>query len=100
MDVRKYAITNDQRDRILVLEEGHFADLKGLGIKPAKLTQTASAFANASGGGLDIGIDEVGSLIWRQRTAICRYSSSCTPSVSTTVTHSWKTPKPMGSYSR
>jgi ATP-dependent DNA helicase RecG len=51
-------ITHSQRDRILELEEGHFADLKAIDIAPAKLTKTIAAFANADGGELFIGIDE------------------------------------------
>lgn len=53
-------ITPDQRDKILTLEEGHFADLKGKRIRPSKLTQTVSAFANASGGEIYLGIEEHG----------------------------------------
>jgi len=51
-------ITHEQRDQILGLEEGHFDDLKSVDIRPAKLTKTLSAFANASGGELYIGVDE------------------------------------------
>jgi ATP-dependent DNA helicase RecG len=51
-------ITSAQREAILKLAEDHFHDLKALAIAPAKLTQTISAFANAAGGELYIGIDE------------------------------------------
>jgi ATP-dependent DNA helicase RecG len=44
--------------RILSLEEDHFCDLKAIEIAPSKLTRTLSAFANAAGGDLYIGIDE------------------------------------------
>jgi ATP-dependent DNA helicase RecG len=43
---------------LLAREEGHFSDLKAIEIKPAKLTRSMSAFANADGGELYIGIDE------------------------------------------
>jgi ATP-dependent DNA helicase RecG len=51
-------ITGAQRDRLLNLEEGHFADLKGIGVSTKKLGQTVSAFANAGGGDLYVGIAE------------------------------------------
>lgn len=44
--------------KVLSVEEGHFADLKSIDIRPAKLTNTISAFSNAEGGELYIGIDE------------------------------------------
>lgn len=51
-------ISTDQRDLVLALPEGHFHDLKSKDIAPAKLTKTISAFANAAGGELYVGIDE------------------------------------------
>lgn len=45
-------------EKILSVEEGHFSDLKSIDISPNKLTRTLSAFANAEGGELYIGIDE------------------------------------------
>jgi ATP-dependent DNA helicase RecG len=51
-------ITPDQARAILALEEGHFQDLKAVDIKPAKLTESVAAFANASGGEIFVGIDE------------------------------------------
>ncbi len=51
-------ISAEQRDLILALPEGHFHDLKSRDIAPGKLTRTISAFANAAGGELYIGIDE------------------------------------------
>jgi ATP-dependent DNA helicase RecG len=51
-------ITGRERNRLLTLDEDHFCDLKGIDIAPAKLTRTVSAFANASGGDIYIGISE------------------------------------------
>ena len=48
-----------QRDIVLALPEGHFHDLKSKDIAPAKLTRTIAAFANASGGEVYVGIDEI-----------------------------------------
>jgi ATP-dependent DNA helicase RecG len=53
-------ITADQAAKILEKSEGHFGDFKSKAIKPARLTKTLSAFANADGGELYVGIDEQG----------------------------------------
>ena len=51
-------ISTEQVQKLLEIEEGHFADLKSTDVGPAKLTRTISAFSNASGGELYIGVDE------------------------------------------
>lgn len=51
-------ITDIQRDKILAIVENHFNDLKSKEIAPAKLTRTLSAFSNAVGGDLFLGILE------------------------------------------
>lgn len=58
MAINKVEITEEQVQRILLYEEGHFLDLKAIEIAPAKLTRHISAFANADSGELYIGIDE------------------------------------------
>lgn len=58
MDIPVARITEDQAKRTIVAEEGHFLDVKSIDISPSKLTRSISAFANASGGELYIGIDE------------------------------------------
>jgi len=58
MAIDVFEIKPEQAKYILDLDEGHFADLKSLDIAPAKLTKSISAFANADGGELFIGIDE------------------------------------------
>jgi ATP-dependent DNA helicase RecG len=45
-------------ERILQLEEGHYLDVKRVEIKPSKLSETISAFANTSGGEVFVGIAE------------------------------------------
>jgi len=52
-------VTDKQFNMVLSYKEGHFLDLKSIDITPAKLTKTISAFANADGGELFIGVDEV-----------------------------------------
>jgi ATP-dependent DNA helicase RecG len=44
--------------RVLETEESHFYDVKAVEAKPSKLTEDMSAFANADGGELFIGIDQ------------------------------------------
>lgn len=48
------------RAQLLAIEESHIADLKAKAVSPAKLTKALSAFANAEGGELFIGIEENG----------------------------------------
>jgi ATP-dependent DNA helicase RecG len=52
-------ISKEQRDKILGLEEDHFTDLKSKDIRPSRLTEAVSSFANTSGGEVYIGIDEI-----------------------------------------
>ncbi len=56
MDV--VAVTDDQADRLLSRQEGHFLDFKATDIAPGKLTKALSAFINADGGDLYVGIAE------------------------------------------
>lgn len=58
MSIQKISLAKNQIYKILQLEEGHFADLKSIDISPAKLTKAISAFANADGGELYVGVDE------------------------------------------
>lgn len=51
-------ITEAEKQKILELEEGHFCEVKSIEIEPSKLTRTISAFSNAEGGELYIGLDE------------------------------------------
>jgi len=50
------SITQDQADKLRLLDEGQFADVKAREKKPGDLTQDISAFANADGGDLYVGI--------------------------------------------
>lgn len=54
-------------EKLFSLSEGHFLDFKATAIQPAKLTRSISAFANADGGELFVGIDEPstgGTKVW------------------------------------
>lgn len=51
-------VDSEDKDRILQFEEGYFLDFKSIDIKPSKLSRAISAFANADGGELYIGIED------------------------------------------
>ena len=53
------AISSRDADLLTQVGEGQFSDVKAKEIAPAKLAKTISAFANADGGDLYIGIEEV-----------------------------------------
>ena len=55
-----YEIEKDQAINIINSEENYLSDVKAKEIKPAKLSETVSAFANAGGGDIYIGITETG----------------------------------------
>jgi ATP-dependent DNA helicase RecG len=56
--IEAIAITGAERDRLLSLEEGHFAELKAIEVSTKKLGSAVSALANATGGDLYVGIGE------------------------------------------
>jgi len=56
--VERVEITPAQVAAILAIEENHFHDVKAIEIKPGKMSESVSAFANTSGGEIHIGIDE------------------------------------------
>lgn len=53
-----YDIDTEQAENILMIQENFLNDIKAKEIKPAKLSETVSAFANAAGGDIYIGISE------------------------------------------
>ena len=59
MEVSTKTLSAEELVRILTTEESHFVDLKSARISPAKLSNTVSAFANAGGGEIFVGIEEV-----------------------------------------
>lgn len=59
MPIEVAKITANQLNQILQAQESHFLELKSVDIQPAKLSKFLSGFANADGGEIYIGIDEV-----------------------------------------
>jgi ATP-dependent DNA helicase RecG len=51
-------ISREEADALFALQENHFRDMKAKEISPAKLSQSVSAFANAAGGELFVGVSE------------------------------------------
>ena len=51
-------LEKDKEEELLSKEENSFNDVKSSMISPAKLSKTVSAFANASGGEIYLGIKE------------------------------------------
>lgn len=59
MDFSHSILTEKDIIKILNMNEDHFNDLKSKQIKPSKLSESVSSFANTSGGDIYIGIEEI-----------------------------------------
>lgn len=66
--MQKSSLSTTQRSLILNINEDHFHEVKGKDIKPSKLSESISAFANADGGEIYVGIAEDKSKTPKQRT--------------------------------
>ena len=62
--MKTMVISEEQKAKILEIEESHFFDLKSIDITPRKLTKTISAFANADGGEVYVGVEDE-PRVWR-----------------------------------
>jgi ATP-dependent DNA helicase RecG len=67
MELLVKKIDTDAYRQLLGMDESHFVDLKAKEIAPAKLTKTVSAFCNASGGEIYVGIEEFEGVDGKQR---------------------------------
>lgn len=67
MSISVVQVGDQEVTNALAVEEGNFSDVKSIEIAPASLTKTLAAFANADGGEVFIGIDELdgGERRWR-----------------------------------
>ena len=70
MSIEVTEITVEECNSLLRQQEGHFLDFKSIDVSPSALTRTLSAFSNASGGELYIGIDE--SIVGKRKLRIWR----------------------------
>ena len=64
MSIQTIEIAKEEAERFLVLEEDQYTEVKSIGISPANLTKTISAFTNSDGGDLYIGIEEGNPRMW------------------------------------
>ncbi|GGX48680.1 ATP-binding protein [Saccharospirillum salsuginis] len=64
----RVSISKEERDKVLSVEEDHFSDLKAKEIAPSKLSQSISAFANAAGGEIFVGVRESQNGATKERT--------------------------------
>jgi|WetSurMetagenome_2_1015567.scaffolds.fasta_scaffold11859_6 ATP-dependent DNA helicase RecG len=58
MPIEVISVSAEQAETILHYEEGHFGDIKAIEVRPARLTDSVAALANADGGELFVGIKE------------------------------------------
>lgn len=58
MEVTVKAISDDEVAQLLGTDESHFLDFKSVDVSPQSASKAVSAFANASGGELFVGIDD------------------------------------------
>lgn len=58
MSISVIDLSKAERDKLLMLEEGHFCELKSTAIQPARLSRSIAAFSNAEGGELYVGISQ------------------------------------------
>lgn len=56
-------MTTEKMKQLFSIEENYFNDFKAKEINPAKLSKTVSAYANASGGDIYLGVREDRNLI-------------------------------------
>lgn len=58
MDITVKDLTSGEVEKLLGMDESHFLDFKSVDVSPRSISKDVSAFANASGGELFIGIDD------------------------------------------
>lgn len=56
--IKTTKISERELNKLLELEENHFCDFKSIEVSPSNLTKALSAFSNAEGGELFVGVDD------------------------------------------
>jgi ATP-dependent DNA helicase RecG len=64
MPIQTIEISNAEVDKLLLMNEDQFTEIKSVSVSPANLTKTISAFANSDGGDLFIGVEDSTSRTW------------------------------------
>jgi len=64
MPIQTNEVNKEDVERFLLMPEDQFTEVKSIGITPANLTKTISAFANSDGGDLLIGIEDGTPRMW------------------------------------
>ncbi|MEZ6995764.1 MULTISPECIES: ATP-binding protein [unclassified Aeromonas] len=90
--INAFEIDNNQAENIINIEEGYLTDVKAKEIKPAKLSETVSAFANSGGGDIYLGIEE------DSRTGLRRWNGYADQEAANDVIHVLFNAHPFGNH--
>ncbi|MFA7835842.1 helix-turn-helix domain-containing protein, partial [Aeromonas dhakensis] len=90
--INAFEIDNNQAENIINIEEGYLTDVKAKEIKPAKLSETVSAFANSGGGDIYLGIEE------DSRTGLRRWNGYADQEAANDVVHVLFNAHPFGNH--
>lgn len=90
--IKTFEIDDNQAENIINIEEGYLTDVKAKEIKPAKLSETVSAFANSGGGDIYLGIEE------DSRTGLRRWNGYADQEAANDVVHVLFNAHPFGNH--
>lgn len=90
--IKCFEIDENQAENIINIEEGYLIDVKAKEIRPAKLSETVSAFANSGGGDIYLGIEE------DSRTGARRWNGYADQEAANDVIHTLFNAHPFGNH--